>query len=1039
MLIFIEENPSMIYSVGHILRVTVIIIVTGFGLKAQSFNSSYNFKHLNVQNGLTQNIVYHFLQDSRGYMWIGTHNGLSLYDGIKTTNFLHNDEDSTSIARNFISNILEDSSQQVWVSNENGIERYNRNDNTFTHFGIDRPDGTKEYSYCQLLGFVSANELWFLDTKTRSVRVLDIKTKRTSFIADLDATNALLYIGSKQAVHIWSSYDKGTIHQVYRDKKLIEQQIYFSGKGGSLNNPELEIIHVFQQNDSTAWLSTNEGVVKLNPLLNTYSIYNEWQKQKVKEVRYTTLSPNGQLWVATGEEGLYTFDINTNQFVYNFRNNKLNPFSICSDNIVALYFDKMGNVWCGSYGNGCSYANTENVLFTNYLSKDETRAWNSDNNILWLSSDAKENLWLALTDAGGFWILDKEYKIKAHKIPLQEDGTEFTGYLIKSLFDRNGNILMATNKGLYKYTASTNTLHPVKYELISEEVQGSIWIKDMIQLHDGSIIFSTYSGLYQLTNEQGKFVVKPISFLPPGAYTAFGSLFQDQKDFIYIKSQNDSLYILKPTGTGRNFELFKSMHLMPDVNYFFNEKNDSVIYIATNYGLYYISNDNFHLEKENCDDKLPFIDIRSVFKKDNKLWIFGEKGLYLFDKKSKQGRTYTVEDGLPSNEFSFSSLVFDSGQRCIAGTANGLVSFFPDRLQGLIYPPGSQLTGIYINDKLVASPPNSNEINKINLSFKENTFSFDYSSIAFHHVSECSFEYMLEGYDENWIKGGNAHYTRYSKIPPGNYVFKLRVSDATGSISPNIKSLEIQIAKAFWQTYPFKIAVLACILLMGWLSVKWYFNNKIRKQKREFERQQLVEKERTRIATDMHDDLGAGLSRIKFLSEIIGMKKQQQQPVEEDISKIREYSHEMIDKMGEIVWALNEKNDSLSDLLAYTRVYAMEYLSQNGIKCIVDAPEHFPSNFVSGEFRRNVYLTVKEALHNVVKHAQASSVLIKMQTNGKLEICIHDNGIGFDINKIRLFSNGLTNMKNRINELNGVIDIKNKNGTLIKITVPLPV
>ena len=286
---------------------------------------------------------------------------------------------------------------------------------------------------------------------------------------------------------------------------------------------------------------------------------------------------------------------------------------------------------------------------------------------------------------------------------------------------------------------------------------------------------------------------------------------------------------------------------------------------------------------------------------------------------------------------------------------------------------------------------------------------------------------------------GDAHYTRYSKIPPGNYVFKLRVADATGSISPNIKSLEIQIAKAFWQTYLFKIAALACILLLGWLCVKWYFNNKIRKQKREFEKQQLVEKERTRIATDMHDDLGAGLSRIKFLSETIGIKKQQQQPIEEDISKIREYSHEMIDKMGEIVWALNEKNDSLSDLLSYTRVYAMEYLAQNGIKCIVEVPEHFPSGFVTGEFRRNVYLTVKEALHNVVKHAQASSVIIKIDTGEKLQFSIRDNGVGFDKNNIRPFSNGLTNMEKRIKEINGEFEVLNGNGTTINITVPLPV
>ena len=134
------------------IRIIIIIVVTSFGLKAQSFNPRYNFKHLNVQNGLTQNIVYHFLQDSHGYMWIGTHNGLTLYDGIKTINFLHNEQDRTSISGNFITCILEDSAQQIWIGNETGIDLYNRTDNTFSHFGVDRPDGTKDNTYCVPLG-----------------------------------------------------------------------------------------------------------------------------------------------------------------------------------------------------------------------------------------------------------------------------------------------------------------------------------------------------------------------------------------------------------------------------------------------------------------------------------------------------------------------------------------------------------------------------------------------------------------------------------------------------------------------------------------------------------------------------------------------------------------------------------------------------------------------------------------------------------------------------------------------------------------------
>jgi signal transduction histidine kinase len=254
-----------------------------------------------------------------------------------------------------------------------------------------------------------------------------------------------------------------------------------------------------------------------------------------------------------------------------------------------------------------------------------------------------------------------------------------------------------------------------------------------------------------------------------------------------------------------------------------------------------------------------------------------------------------------------------------------------------------------------------------------------------------------------------------------------------------MKTLSIQIKKAFWQTTFFRVIMIAILGLLIWLVIKWYLNIRIRKQQVEFEKLQAIEKERTRIATDMHDDLGAGLSRIKFLSETIEMKKHLEQPIETDISSIGNYANEMIGKMGEIVWALNEKNDSLSDLLSYTRAYAVEYLLNNDIHCQVNAPAVFPSIFVSGEFRRNIYLTIKEALHNIVKHAGATHVVVNIEIDGILRIRIHDNGVGFDEGNIRPFSNGLNNMKKRMRDISGRLEIFHEQGTVIFLTAPLQI
>lgn len=249
--------------------------------------------------------------------------------------------------------------------------------------------------------------------------------------------------------------------------------------------------------------------------------------------------------------------------------------------------------------------------------------------------------------------------------------------------------------------------------------------------------------------------------------------------------------------------------------------------------------------------------------------------------------------------------------------------------------------------------------------------------------------------------------------------------------------MNIEISKAFWQTNLAKVIMGAMLILFVWLFLKWYLQRKLIKHKQEFEKQQAVEKERTRIALDMHDDLGGGLSRIKFLSQSIQLKMNEQKSITDDVTKIAQYSDEMVDKMGEIVWALNEKNDSLADLLAFTRAYAVEYLSLNNIACDFRMPEKVPETFISGEIRRNIFLSVKEALHNIIKHAAATEVILQIEFDKNLKLIIHDNGKGIDFDHIRRFGNGLINIRERIKSIGGKATIKNDKGALIQLEVPV--
>ncbi|HXD78306.1 MAG TPA: two-component regulator propeller domain-containing protein [Puia sp.] len=350
-------------------------------------------------------------------------------------------------------------------------------------------------------------------------------------------------------------------------------------------------------------------------------------------------------------------------------------------------------------------------------------------------------------------------------------------------------------------------------------------------------------------------------------------------------------------------------------------------------------------------------------------------------------------------------------------------------------PPDILFSQILVGNTFVATDPG----HPVSLSYDRNAISFNVGVPSFIDESQTRYSYMLEGSSEaGWSPATRQSAINFVNLPPGKYTLWVKARFLSGIYPDTLGSYAFVIRPPWWQTTVFRIAALVSLLfVIGW-AIRTYTRNRLKAQLLTLERQRAIEKERTRIATDMHDDLGAGLSRIKFLSDTIGIKQQRRLPIDEEIDGIREYSKEMIDKMGEIVWALNQKHDVLSDLLSYTRSYAAGYLMQAAIDARIDAPEELPQTVVSGEFRRNVYLAVKEALHNVVKHSQAQQVVMRMSVQSALTIVLQDNGVGFTRSAIRPYANGLLNMERRIAELGGRLEIRSgESGTTVTIEVPI--
>lgn len=223
------------------------------------------------------------------------------------------------------------------------------------------------------------------------------------------------------------------------------------------------------------------------------------------------------------------------------------------------------------------------------------------------------------------------------------------------------------------------------------------------------------------------------------------------------------------------------------------------------------------------------------------------------------------------------------------------------------------------------------------------------------------------------------------------------------------------------------------------LQTKERENLKAQNLLKEYEKEIAVYKaqqeERQRISADMHDELGAGMTAIRLMSEIARNKMKENTPVE--IEKISHSADEVLNKMNAIIWSMNSGNDTLDNLISYIRSYSIEYFDNTPIQCKVNVPADIPEKELSGDKRRNVFLCVKESLNNVLKHAGGSLVTIDIDVKHGLRVIITDNGKGIDLEKIRQFGNGLKNITRRMESIGGTYKIENKNGTVTILDLPL--
>ena len=687
------------------------------------------------------------------------------------------------------------------------------------------------------------------------------------------------------------------------------------------------------------------------------------------------------LWVGTWGEGLTRTNLHTERFGL-LRHSAHTPFAGGESAISAIYEDPEGTVWLGSQGNGVTLVDAALKKFTHW-----DPAGLSGTRITAIAGDGAGNVWIASDYNALDWYNIRSRKM--HHIRFPSHGREAT--TIFSLApDGAGNLWIGTEAhGIYRLDLRRGTLEPFGPDNPDSTYHRirSAWAFHFDRTGDlwiGGWAFNT--SLHRMDAHGGR--VR--SYGQPELSSA-RAIIDDGEGGFWVGTWGNGLTKFDPaSGSLRNY---------------------------------------------TDRDGLPSRFVKGVLRDDHgNLWISTEKGLSRFTPATGVFRNYDIADGLQGNFFYSGSCFRGRGGRLYFGGSDGVNAFYPDSIRDVEYVAPVLLTEFRVFDHTRIFERSLALVNQVELAHDENLVAFEYVALDYRAPARHRYSYMMDGVDGDWIQAGTRRYVSYTHLDPGRYAFKVKGTNSDGAWNPTPASMWVVVSPAFWQTWWFRLGTALVLALLLYAVYRYRL-------------QHFLEMERTRsaIATDLHDDIGTSLTNIALFSDLARRDLAGGSPdVTRRLENISQVSRSLLDSMNDIVWSIKPENDALEQTILRMEDYAVELLSEKGIDLHVRIPDRFKALKLPMAARRNLFLIFKEAIGNVLKHSGATRVEVTISSgeSGKrgpeLEVAITDNGTGFDPSPRRR-GNGLGNMELRARHLKGEVMLVSAPGRGTTVQIRLPV
>jgi ligand-binding sensor domain-containing protein/signal transduction histidine kinase len=810
------------------------------------YGKNIRFEHLSLEEGLSQSVVNAILQDHKGFLWIGTDDGLNRYDGYEFKVYKPDTNDPFSLSDRSITDIVEDQQGFLWISTRmGGLNRYDPASGKFMHYHNVKGDNksiASNYVTDLLLiddglWVATNNGLDFLDFETNTfthhpVRGSNLTPASESITKLFLDTKGILWIGTSNAgISLYDSLNN-----------IVKNYRYNSYNSNSLSNNN--ILAINEDSNGRVWIGTSNGLNLYDPEARNFI--------RFKNVRDDSASLSGNmvyalftdrsssLWVGTNA-GLDRYDPLENTFIrHQYQPNV--PNSLSNNEVQTIYEDASGVLWIGTYGGGLNKYNRQQDRYAYFRHNPDDPSSLSSNFIFSILADARNDIWVGTFDSGLNLFSPRLEKFTRYLHNPNNPESISNDSIITMYSDSQGVMWIGTGSALDRYNRATNTFShyqpedsdendPSQFSVfaIHEDFTGMFWIGS----NHGLMNFDRYTkefSDYQTTGEDPHYFsnAQVNAILEDENKNLWLGTYDDGVQRIQLETGEVTFYRHNPTDTST---------LSANSILCIYEDSSGTLWFGTHGGgfsRYNPQTDDFtnFTENEGLSNNVVY----GILEDDTQnLWLSTNFGLSRFDPVDQTFRRFTSSDGLQSNEFNQNSYAKDRNGVMYFGGINGLNIFMPQEITDNPFTPKIALTSITIDGIPVEEEKTTEYLDTITLTWPQDSFEFEFTSFSYEQPRKNQYAYMLEGMDTDWINIANQRNGRYTNLSGGTYTLHLRGSNSDGVWSEEKQSIQVIVVPPFWETWWFLSLLVAAFGVSVAGGLRWRVKS-IENQNRELER-----------------------------------------------------------------------------------------------------------------------------------------------------------------------------------------------------------